>query len=377
MGNFESQLMRSNANEHEYLGERIRRSSKDVAALRSGSTKQEESVRERASQKRGISSSSTKVSRGNSRTAERLGIAERGESSSPPEGRNSVREEQNPYSYNIGVAGYYKRLGQLWTQKRCRRALLSASVAMISQQMTGVNTIALLGTTVWETTLGKNINAKVVAMIGLVFGGTGCLVGLLAYWLSDICGRSILLAAGLPNMAWSLFVLAFLFRLPDSSAARTPLISTFTIIFQIFYAATAGTSPFSISAEVFPLVSREVGMAVSVAINLLGAGVLVLLFPLLLNTIGVTASLSIFAALNLVAFVLVWLLCPETKRRTLEELQYTFDLSTWWHIEYRAVYVRRHFCKNVWRYLTGESLLPSTPFYRWARIKYGERLREQ
>lgn len=108
-------------------------------------------------------------------------------------------------------------------------------------------------------------------------------VGLLVYWLSDICGRSILLAIGLPNMAWSILLLTFLFKLPEGSRARTALISTFTVVFQVFYAATAGTSPFSISAEVFPLVSREVGMAVSVAVNLLGAGLLVLVFPVLLE----------------------------------------------------------------------------------------------
>jgi hypothetical protein len=59
-----------------------------------------------------------------------------------------VRKKNNPYSYHIGVTGYYRRLRQLWSNMRCRRALLAASVAMISQQMTGVNTIAFLGTTV-------------------------------------------------------------------------------------------------------------------------------------------------------------------------------------------------------------------------------------
>lgn len=57
-------------------------------------------------------------------------------------------QRENPYSYHIGVTGYYKRLGQLWSNMRCRRALLAASIAMISQQMTGVNTIAFLGTIV-------------------------------------------------------------------------------------------------------------------------------------------------------------------------------------------------------------------------------------
>jgi hypothetical protein len=62
-----------------------------------------------------------------------------------------AREQRNPYSYHIGVTGYYKRLGQLWSDMRCRRALLAASVAMISQQMTGVNTIAFLGTIVCKS----------------------------------------------------------------------------------------------------------------------------------------------------------------------------------------------------------------------------------
>jgi hypothetical protein len=62
-----------------------------------------------------------------------------------------ARKKRNPYSYHIGVTGYYKRLTQLWSNMRCRRALLAASVAMISQQMTGVNTIAFLGTIVCKS----------------------------------------------------------------------------------------------------------------------------------------------------------------------------------------------------------------------------------
>jgi hypothetical protein len=53
---------------------------------------------------------------------------------------SSIKKE-NPYSYHIGVTGYYKRLGELWRNMRCRRALLASSVAMISQQMTGVRTL--------------------------------------------------------------------------------------------------------------------------------------------------------------------------------------------------------------------------------------------
>lgn len=292
----------------------------------------------------------------------------------------NAKTKANPYSYHIGVTGYFKRLAQLWTNMRCRRALLAASVAMLSQQMTGVNTIAFLGTIVlensliWEHSNSEKKSAEVAAIIGLAFGAANYLGGLPAYWLSDKIGRSIMLSIGLPNMAWSMLVFAFLFKIPKSSV-QVPLISIFAVIFVLIYAPTAGTSPFSISAEVFPLVSREAGMAVSVAVNLLGAGVLVLIFPFLLDSIGNTGALSIFAGLNVIAFFLVYLFVPETKGRTLEELRYTFDLPTRLHVRYRASYVQAHFRRNWWRYLTRTKIADEDvpiAFYEWARIKYGK-----
>jgi MFS family permease len=291
-----------------------------------------------------------------------------------------LQARNNPYCYHIGVTGYFHRLKQLWKIKRCRRALVCAAVAMISQQLTGVNAIAILGTIVWENLLlpppseppikvatDERYNAKIAAILGLAFGAANYIGGLPAYWLSDKIGRAIMLAIGLPNMAWSMLVLALLFQI-DESTVRTPLVAVFAVVFVLFYAPTAGTSPFSIAAEVFPLVTREAGMAVSVAVNLLGAGVLVLVFPFVLSKIRATSALSIFAVLNLVAFALVYLLCPETKMRKLEELQDTFDLPTRWHVEYRAVYVQKHIRKNIWKYLRGRKVDPPLPFYRWAEI---------
>lgn len=114
-------------------------------------------------------------------------------------------------------------------------------------------------------------------------------------------------------------------------------------------------------------------MAVSVAVNLLGAGILVPVFPFLMDKIGPTGALSIFAGLNLVAFILVYLFVPETRMRTLEELQYTFDLPTRWHIAYRAQYIQKHVRKHWVEYLSRKKVDPPIPFYEWARIVYEER----
>lgn len=44
-------------------------------------------------------------------------------------------------------------------------------------------------------------------------------------------------------MAWSMLVFAFLFKISESSV-QVPMVSIFAVIFVIFYAPTAGTSPF-------------------------------------------------------------------------------------------------------------------------------------
>jgi hypothetical protein len=99
-------------------------------------------------------------------------------------------------------------------------------------------------------------------------------------------------------MAWLMLTLAFCFKIDQDSSARIPLIGVFIVLFTIAYSPTAGTSPFSVSAEVFPLVTREAGHALAVAVNMTFAGILGLTFPWLsLAMGGYTASLSLFVSL--------------------------------------------------------------------------------
>lgn len=102
------------------------------------------------------------------------------------------------------------------------------------------------------------------------------------------------------------------------------------------------------SAEVFPLENRVVGMSFAVFANLFGAGLLTLFVPTLTRSIGQAGLLGIFAALNVVAFVLVFLFVRETAGAalggtpgsmtfmSLEELNYIFGVSTAKHIRYQV-----------------------------------------
>ena len=142
--------------------------------------------------------------------------------------------------------------------------------------------------------------------------------------------------------------------------------------------------PFTISAEVFPLENRVVGMSFAVFCNLFGAGLLTLFVPALTIAIGHSGLLGIFAALNIVAFVLVFFFVRETAGAalggtpgsmtfmSLEELGYIFGVSTVKHVRYQLTTV----VPWAWRYyVKRDEDCPDQPekLYTWASAREQEK----
>jgi len=61
-----------------------------------------------------------------------------------------------------------------------------------------------------------------------------------------------------------------------------------------------------------------------------------LTFPSLLAAFTPTGAFGFYAGLNMVAFTLIFFLLPETKQRTLEELDFIFGVPTRRHVAYYA-----------------------------------------
>lgn len=89
-----------------------------------------------------------------------------------------------------------------------------------------------------------------------------------------------------------------------------------------------GPVPYAYSAEVFPLSHREVGMAFAVATCLFWAAVLSITFPAILASLHVIGAFCLYAGFNILALVMIFFWVPETKQRTLEELDYIFAVPT-------------------------------------------------
>ncbi|KAJ3931602.1 MAG: hypothetical protein NXY57DRAFT_1006770 [Lentinula lateritia] len=233
----------------------------------------------------------------------------------------------------IKGSNYFSRFIELFTIPRVRRATLASFVAMIAQQMCGINIIAFYSSTIFEQA-GYSTEQALLASFG--FGLVNFVFAFPAVWTIDTFGRRNLLLFTFPNMAWTLLAAGLCFLIPTSNAARVPLIALFIFIFDAFYSPGEGPVPFTYSAEVFPLTHREMGMSWAVATCLFWAAVLSMTFPRMLGTLGPEGSFGLYAGFNVIAFFLIFFLLPETKQRTLEELDYVFAVPTSKHIAYQG-----------------------------------------
>ncbi|KAI8624757.1 sugar transporter-domain-containing protein [Xylariaceae sp. FL1651] len=224
----------------------------------------------------------------------------------------------------LSQSNYVTRFVELFTIPRVRRATYAAFTVMIAQQLCGINIIAFYSTTIFVDAGFSQFNALLVS---LGFGAVNWLFAFPAFWTIDTFGRRSLLLFTFPQMTWTLLA-AGLSTLASDKQTKLALVALFVFLFAAFYSPGEGPVPFTYSAEVFPLSHREVGMGFAVATCLFWAAVLGITFPLILSSLGTVGAFGLYAGFNVLAFVMIFFLVPETKQRTLEELDYVFAVPT-------------------------------------------------
>jgi len=233
----------------------------------------------------------------------------------------------------VGETNYFTRFVELFTIPRLRRATLASWIVMCAQEMCGIDIIAFYSSTIFKDA-GASDRGALVASVG--FGLVNFLFAWPAVWTIDTFGRRSLLLFTFPNMAWSLLTAGLCTLIPESSKSRLGLVALFVYIFAAFYSPGEGPVPFTYSAEVFPLSHREVGMSWAVATNMFFSGVLGICLPALVGAAHPIGTFSFYAGLNVLAFFLIFFFVPETKQRTLEELDYVFAVPVRVHAKYQV-----------------------------------------
>ena len=83
------------------------------------------------------------------------------------------------------------------------------------------------------------------------------------------------------------------------------------------------------------LLHLEIEVAFSICVKVSVGSALSLTFPSLLARVTPTGAFGFYAGLNVVAFLVIFFVVPETKQRTLEELDFVFGVPTTKHAAYQ------------------------------------------
>ncbi|GAA5967327.1 hypothetical protein JCM3765_005602 [Sporobolomyces pararoseus] len=215
-------------------------------------------------------------------------------------------------------------VASLLMDPRNRRAMLASTILMFGQQFCGVNAIAYYSSNIFRNT-GASITKSLLGSFG--YGLLNWTFAFPAFLTIDSFGRRSLLLFTFPFLSLTLFLAGSGFFI-TSQSGQLAMVVTGVYLFTCFYSSGAGPIPFSYSAEAYPIAVREAGMSLATAttwaFNFLNA----LVFPLQLVAFRPYGAFYWFAAWNAILFFLVLLFVPETKQRTLEELDEVFSMST-------------------------------------------------
>jgi SP family arabinose:H+ symporter-like MFS transporter len=218
-----------------------------------------------------------------------------------------------------GWAGYpSKARGSLAAllHPRLRRPLAIAVVLAAVQQLSGINAIMYYSTRILTNAgIGVENAFAATALVGFV----NLIFTLVAIGLVDRLGRRPLLLVGLAAQVVSLSAVAWLLSRNSDGVALLSAI----LVFIAAFALALGPIVWLLSSEVFPAGIRGRAMSVAAFTVWVSCFVIAQAFPILHDstTIGPATTFWIFAAVSLLGWLFTWRWVPETKGRTLDDIE--------------------------------------------------------
>ncbi|HET7578123.1 MAG TPA: sugar porter family MFS transporter [Bacillales bacterium] len=199
------------------------------------------------------------------------------------------------------------------------RPMLVAGIGLaVFQQFIGINAIIYYAPTIFSKA-GLGDATSILSTVGI--GIVNVLLTFVAIATIDKVGRKKLMLWGNVGMVISLVVLACVLFFAGLTSSTAWITVIFLGIFIVFFAATWGPAVWVMLPELFPLKARGAGTGITTLFLSAGNLVVSLLFPILLGAIGIAWVFLIFAALGILAFIFVAAFVPETKGRSLEEIE--------------------------------------------------------
>jgi major inositol transporter-like SP family MFS transporter len=202
-----------------------------------------------------------------------------------------------------------------------RRLILIGAGLGIFQQFTGINSIMYYGTQL----LGDAGFSQSAAVIANTLNGLFSVLGLLTglYLINKINRRTMLLAGFALTTVFHLLVGLSALLIPDGTV-KAYLILVFVILFVFSMQGTIGPLVWLMLSEMFPLKIRSFAIGICVFVLWIANAFVAFAFPPTVAALGIAPTFFIFVVLGLAALLFIWKRAPETRGRSLEQLEAQF-----------------------------------------------------
>ena len=207
---------------------------------------------------------------------------------------------------------------------RLRRPLVIGIGLAMFQQITGINTVIYFAPTIFQSAGMSSAATSILATAGV--GAVNVIMTIVSIRLIDRLGRRQLLFWSLGGMAVTLFVLSAAFH--AGASGQLAWIAVLSVAaFVGFFAIGLGPVFWLLIAEIFPLAQRGRAMSLATVANWGFNLVVSATFLNLVGAFGSAGAFLVYGVLSLAALAFIALLVPETKGRSLEQIEASFDTT--------------------------------------------------
>lgn len=232
-------------------------------------------------------------------------------------GGNVLVNEELPAMESMLLAESKKEkmsFGELFKGKTGKIVLIGTIIAAL-QQITGINAVIMFSPEIFQAAGSAKGDSMMQAMIvGLV----NFLMTIVALWLVDKKGRKTLLLWGAVGMIFSLAYLTLEFAKPVQNGIGV-LIAL--LLYISFFAASFAPVMWVIISEIYPNRIKGLAMSFSTAVSWLCTFLTVYFAPVIQGSLGLHYLFAIFGVFSIIAFVFVKFWIPETKGKSLEQIE--------------------------------------------------------
>ncbi|XP_054810221.1 probable polyol transporter 6 [Prosopis cineraria] len=208
-----------------------------------------------------------------------------------------------------------------------RRILIAAIGIHFFEHATGIEAVMLYSPRIFRKAGITQREKLLLATIGV--GGTKVFFLTIATFILDRVGRRRLLLLSTGGMICALAVLGISLTIADHSKEKLEwaLIVSLVATYAFVACFNSGLGPVTwvYSSEIWPLKLRAQGAGVGVAVNRLMNAAVSMSFISIYTAITIGGTFFLFCGISAVAWTFFFICCPETKEKSLEEIEMLFS----------------------------------------------------